>query len=65
VQRWAKQSAELAVDAIKSKEPEALEEVYDQALLIAEVARLRMSRKSKDLLNGFIQGALKVAVNLL
>ena len=65
VKLWAKQCAALAAKAAKEGRMDALEEVKDQALLLAEIGRIRLNRKLKERVKYFLDAALKVAVKLL
>lgn len=65
VQVWAKQCASLAAKAVKEGDIEAAEEVKDQALLLAEICRIRLNRKLKERVKFFLDAAMKVAAELI
>jgi hypothetical protein len=65
VQLWAKQCAAMAARAVKEGHMDALEEVKDHALLLAEICRIRLNRKLKERVKYFLDAAMKVAVKLL
>jgi hypothetical protein len=55
----------MAARAVKEGHMDALEEVKDHALLLAEICRIRLNRKLKERVKYFLDAAMKVAVKLL
>jgi len=65
VQLWAKECAKLAARAVKEGETAALEEIKDQALLLAEICRIRLNKHLRERVTFFLDAAIKVAMKLI